>query len=58
VKGPEALAARSILNPASLFEASVQEIEMLLVDVPVATKPLGGTGSVVTAGVVALAVLE
>ena len=58
VKGPEELAARSILNPASLVEASVQEMEMLLVDVAAAVKPDGGIGSVVTVWVVALAVLE
>jgi hypothetical protein len=57
VKGPEELAARSILNPASLVGASFQEMEMLLADVAVAVKPDGGS-IVVTLWVVAFAVLE
>jgi hypothetical protein len=56
--GPVEAVLRSTLNPVSLFEASVQERRMLLLDVAVADKPVGGAGSVVTVSVVPIAVLE
>ena len=49
---------RSTLKPVSLFEVSVQERRMLLLDVAVAVRVDGGAGIVVTVWVVALAGLE
>jgi len=58
VNGPVEVVPRSILNPVSLFELSTQDNEMLVLEVEVATRLEGASGSVVVLSVVAVATFE